>query len=326
MDGTRALAADDLDRVVEIDSLITGRRRTAFFEKRLVAALKEPKHFVYVACESGGALQGYLQARLLEGEYGGTDRVATLDNIGVAPGFQGRGIGHRLMDEFEAILRHKNIGEIQTQSDWRNAGFLRFISARGFQLASRQVLERAVEFVDTTQAAEAGTPAATHAELDFSDASGDEPGSLARNTVVCRTLSPDDLPSLVHIDSKISGSAKPAYYERKVREVLEESGIRVSMVAELKGQVVGFVMARVDYGEFDRTEPNAVLDGIAVYPGFEHHQIGSALLAQLLGNLSGLRLETIRTEVDSAHLDVLGFLVSNGFRTAQELAFSCRVE
>jgi ribosomal protein S18 acetylase RimI-like enzyme len=140
--------------------------------------------------------------------------------------------------------------------------------------------------------------------------------------VLCRALSEQDLPAVIHIDSKVTGHRHTAYYERKVTEALNESGIRVSMVAELEGQVVGFIMARVDYGEFDRTEPTAVLDSVAVHPGFGHHLVGSALLSTLLGNLTSLRLETIRTEVDAEHLDVLGFLLKNGFRQAQALAFS----
>jgi ribosomal protein S18 acetylase RimI-like enzyme len=322
----RPLQSADLAAVVDIDARIGGRRRTAFFEKRLEAALAEPKFFIYIACEQQGALQGYLHARLLEGEYGASENVATLDNMGVAPASQGRGIGKALMKEFEAILRHKGVGKIETQADWRNADFLKFLSAAGFRLAPRQVLEREVGFADTAGLQVADPyPLLESGDRDYSGSSGDQAGSLARDLVHCRSLTIADLPALVHIDSKLTGHRNTAYYERKVNEALNESGIRVSMVAELHGQVAGFIMARVDYGEFDRTEPTAVLDSIAVDPAEGHHLVGSALLSQLLANLTGLRLETIRTEVDATHLDVLGFLTRNGFHQSQELAFSLRL-
>jgi len=69
-----------------------------------------------------------------------------------------------------------------------------------------------------------------------------------------------------------------------------------------------------------------VLDSVAVIPGLGHHLVGSALLSTLLGNLTSLRLEIIRTEVDPDHLDVLGFLLKNGFRQSQELVFSRRLD
>lgn len=81
-------------------------------------------------------------------------------------------------------------------------------------------------------------------------------------------------------------------------------------------------MARVDFGDFGTTEPVAVLDSIAVDPDYRHTRIGGALLSQLLANLTGLRLEKIRTEVGVDHFDVLHFLMQNGFRNSQRLAFS----
>jgi N-acetylglutamate synthase-like GNAT family acetyltransferase len=80
-------------------------------------------------------------------------------------------------------------------------------------------------------------------------------------------------------------------------------------------------MARVDFGEFDRIEPAAVLDTIAVDPDYTHHLVGTALLSQLLANLSALHIEIIRSETDAEHFDVLRFLQRNGFAISQRLAF-----
>ena len=80
-------------------------------------------------------------------------------------------------------------------------------------------------------------------------------------------------------------------------------------------------MARVDFGEFDRIEPAAVLDSIAIDPDYAHHLVGTALLSQLLANLAVLRIEVIRSETDTEHFAVLGFLQRNGFASSQRLAF-----
>lgn len=320
---TRPLSENDFDAVVNIDTANSGRRRPGFFEKRLQAALAEPGYFVYIGHDHEGELKGYLLARVLEGEYGESTPVAVLDAIGVDPGSKDRGIGRQLMASFMDILRHKRIPAIHTEVDWRNTRFLNFLAAAGFQLAPKQILECDVNFVDTI--AQADTAPGESQEMDFSDPGGDDANALARDLVYCRTLTRDDLPELIRIDKHVTGKDHSGYYRRKVKEVVDETGIRVSMVAEIKGQVCGFIMARVDYGEFDRTEPTAVLDTLGVDPGYGHQQVGSALLSQLLANLTSLRLETIRTEVGADHFDILNFLMKNGFRTSQQLAFVCNV-
>lgn len=320
----RPLTKNDFEAVVNIDAVNSGRRRPGFFEKRLVAALAEPNYFIYIGHDVGGDMKGYLLARLLQGEYGERKPVAVLDAIGVDSVCKGQGIGRRLMQNFIDILKHKQIPEIHTEVDWRNTDFLHFLSAAGFQLAPKQILECAVDFVDTTAQGSA-EPGTENLETDYSDPGGDDANALARDKVYCRTLVREDLHSLIRIDKHITGFGNEGYYQRKVKEVVDETGIRVSMVAEIKGQICGFIMARVDFGEFDRTEPNAVLDTLGVDPGYAHQQVGSALLSQLLANLTSLRLEKIRTEVGADHFDILKFLMKNGFRTSQQLAFVCRV-
>ena len=321
---TRPLTESDFPNVVNIDAFNSGRRRPGFFEKRLHAALAEPDYFIYIGHDVEGELKGYLLARLLEGEYGERIPVAVLDAIGVEPSCKGLGIGHQLMEHFIEILKHKDFPEIHTEVDWRNTSFLKFLSASNFRLAPKQVLECEVGFVDTT--VRGGADAANDKqEKDFSDPVSDEAGALARDIVYCRTLMQEDLPALIRIDKHITGLDHSGYYQRKVREVMEETGIRVSMVAEIKGQICGFIMARVDFGEFDRTEPTAVLDTLGVDPAYGHQQVGSALLSQLLANLTSLQLEKIRTVVGADHFDILNFLMKNGFRTSQQLAFVCNV-
>ena len=136
----RPLRAEDLERVVEIDAALTGRSRRGFFEKRLTAAVARPQEFVYVGYDGENRLEGFVMARILEGEFGAAAPVARLDAIGVDPHCQSGGIGRSLLDGVDAVLRHKGIGELQSQVAWDNAGLLTFLSATGFQMAPRLVL------------------------------------------------------------------------------------------------------------------------------------------------------------------------------------------
>ena len=320
---TRPLTAADLARVIDIDAQYVGRRRDGFYRKRLEAALADPGGFAYLACDVDGTLQGYLLARLQDGEYGTAGRSASMDAIGVDSASGGKGMGRSLLAALDEILRHKGIGAVYTQAEWSNLPMLRFFAGTEFSLAPRYILERDAGYLDDFEFAddlveEAGRLGDPN---DYSDAEGDQRGALVRDIVPCRAMQRADLPSIVRIDRKISGKDNEIYYEQKMAEVFGESGIRVSLVAEQDDHVVGFAMARVDFGEFDRIEPAAVLDSIAVDPGYTHHLVGTALLSQLLANLATLRIEVIRSEADAEHFDVLQFLQRNGFTTSQRLAF-----
>jgi len=156
-------------------------------------------------------------------------------------------------------------------------------------------------------------------EIDYSDASGDDYESLARDRHPVRSLERRDLDDIVAIDRRLSGRDRREYLAQKVDESLEETGVRVSVVVEAADRVAGFLMARVDYGEFGRLEAHAVIDTLGVDPSHGHEGVGTALLSQLLTNLQALRVERVRTEVAWNDHALLGFLERCGFRPAQRL-------
>jgi len=158
-------------------------------------------------------------------------------------------------------------------------------------------------------------------EIDYGKPAEADFGSLARDRIPVRSMQESDLRALVTIDERITGRARPAYFERKLTEALRESDVRVSLVAELDGGPVGFVMARVDLGEFGRPELTAVMDTIGVDPDYRGRGVGRALLSQLLLNLAGLRVERLRTEIDWRERELLGFLDRCGFRPSRQLCF-----
>jgi len=167
----------------------------------------------------------------------------------------------------------------------------------------------------TSQRMDAGIP-------DYSDADGDDFEALSRDHVPIRSITENDLNAIVRIDAKLNGRERRDYFEAKLNEVMSETGVRVSLVAEIDDQVVGFIMARVDFGEYGRTEAAAVIDTIGVSPGNGRTGIASALLSQLLANLNALHVESVRTNVGWNSFPLLGFLDRNGFAPAQQLVLT----
>jgi ribosomal protein S18 acetylase RimI-like enzyme len=160
-------------------------------------------------------------------------------------------------------------------------------------------------------------------EVDYSLPAPTDVGELARDRIPVRSLREADLKALIAIDRRITGRDRSAYFERKLAEALHESDVRVSLVAELDGRPVGFIMARVDLGEFGRIEAAAVMDTIGVDPDYAGRGVGRALLSQLLANLATLRVDKVLTEVDWSDRELMAYLDRCGFKPSGRLSFDC---
>jgi len=158
-------------------------------------------------------------------------------------------------------------------------------------------------------------------EINYGDPPAPDFGPLARDLIPVRSMAARDLAALVEIDCRITGHERAKYFERKLADALTDSDVRVSLVAELDGVPVGFIMARVDLGEFGRVDTTAVLDTIGVHPDYQNRGVGRALVSQLLINLGTLRVESVRTEVDLKGRELLAYLDRCGFRPSQQLCF-----
>ena len=313
------LTANDLETVIAIDKAITGRERRGFFEKRLAGALERPGDYIYVGLHADGQLVGFALAKLVEGEFGSEDALASFDAMGVDPNFQGKGAGHRLITAIEDILRHKGVKTLTTQADWSNIAMLGFFDKCGFKLADKVVVAR-----DTSKLKPGTAPnhQDDEIEIDHSSPDGDDFDALSRDQVPVRSMTENDLAAMIKIDQKTGGHDRSAYFERKQNEVLNQSGVRVSLIAELDGFPVGFIMARVDLGGFGRTNPEAVMDTIGVNPDFQGHGVGKALIAQLMANLAVLQVEIVRTEIDWNDLGLIAFLSTAGFKPSQTVVLT----
>jgi GNAT superfamily N-acetyltransferase len=325
----RGLVAQDLDAVVDIDLQITGRSRRSYFERRLQAALRAPALHTQFAAEENGVLEGYVLARKLEGEFGRVEPALRLEVISVRPGEQGHGYGDALLGALEAYARKHAVFELRTQASWKDHGMLGFLHHAGFELGSNQMLDCGVHAgrIGSGDAEKvlAPEPHRLSAEIDHSAPQANDFEALARDHADVRSLERADLGEIMRIDRRITDRDRSAYISHIVDEAMHDSAIRVSLAAHQDGSVTGYVMASVDFGDFGRTEPVAVLDTIGVDPGFTGVGIGSALLSQLFVNLEALRVERVSTVVERDNFGLLQFFYRAGFGPGQQLGFVKRL-
>ena len=320
---TRPLAAADLQAVIAIDDALSGRPRRAYFERRLAAAKRDPERHLQFAVDEGGALAGFVLGHTLEGEFGRTEPALRMEAFGVAPSAQGRGLGAALAEAFESAARKRGLSEIRTASVWREHSMLRFLDRAGYRMSGSHVLDCALG------QAELGSPRETPVERraapgdanDYSTPLSQDFESLARDVADVGLLQEADLDGMARIDRRLTGRNRHGYLCRTFAETMADSSLRVSLAARADGAVAGFLMARLDYGDFGRAEPVAVIDTMGVDPLRAHHGIGRALLSQLFVNLGALGVERVETVVAGDNLELLGFFTRAGFGPAERLAF-----
>lgn len=144
---------------------------------------------------------------------------------------------------------------------------------------------------------------------------------LGSEDVEIRVMRESDVGPVTEIDYKVFGKRRPEYYERKISEVLDDEGGRLvtSLIAEVGGEVAGFIMGSVYLGEFGIPESIAYIDTIGVNPDFQHQGIGGYLLDEFKTTVGKAGATKVHTLVNWADTDLLGFFADGGFVASNTL-------
>jgi len=141
-----------------------------------------------------------------------------------------------------------------------------------------------------------------------------EPESL-----VIRVMKEDDLDGIVAIDAMYYGRERPEYYKEKLAAATKGAGINTSLVAEVEGKLVGFMIGALYTGEFGIPETTATLDTIGVHPMAAGQRIASSLLEQFADQVQKLGVSSIHTLVDWSDRNLMLFFQRSGFVPSKRL-------
>jgi len=127
-----------------------------------------------------------------------------------------------------------------------------------------------------------------------------------------RPLERQDIEAIVAIDEKILGDNRKDYWERKL-ETMDNKSSRASLVAEVEGNVVGFILGDISGWEFGVPETIAWIDTIGIDPAYQKKGLAKSLAFELIRNVRALGVKTIYTLVNWNDWDLLQFFHAMGF-------------
>jgi len=127
-----------------------------------------------------------------------------------------------------------------------------------------------------------------------------------------RTLKKDDLNAIVEIDQKVLGENRRNYWEGKL-ELMNRKSSQVSLVVEMNGEVLGFILGDISGWEFGVPETIGWIDTIGVDPAYQKRGLATALAHELIKNLKALGVKTVYTLVSWNDWDLLQFFHAMGF-------------
>jgi len=127
-----------------------------------------------------------------------------------------------------------------------------------------------------------------------------------------RPMTREDLEGVVAIDEKVLGEKRFDYWERKINLPEDPSQIG-GLVAEIEGQIVGFILGEFSGREFRAPGNIGWIDTIGIDPTYQREGLASLLLTHMVEHFRRGGVEMIHTLVNWSSWDLLQFYKKAGF-------------
>lgn len=138
--------------------------------------------------------------------------------------------------------------------------------------------------------------------------------------VIVRPMEPEDIDGILENDRKISGMDRAITYQGLVQKGLGGE-VDMSFVAEVKDQVVGFLLAHLSYVREELSEA-CVIRIFGVDPAFQRKGIASKLIQTLIERCRAKKIGLIRVMVAERDGDLQGFFRRLGFERGRYVEYS----
>ena len=136
-----------------------------------------------------------------------------------------------------------------------------------------------------------------------------------------RPLRPADLDAVTAIDAAAVGRSRRLFFEKRLQTVRADPGHYLTLGAEARGKLVGYVIAHLGRGEFGADFGSAVVEAIGVAPGCQRGGVGDMLMRALADAAREKGADALYSQVDWTNTALLGFFARTGFALAPRALF-----
>ena len=140
-----------------------------------------------------------------------------------------------------------------------------------------------------------------------------------------RPLDELDIGGIVKIDERITGIYRPDIWEQRVGYYMRRDP-GASQVAEVGGQVVGFMLGDLRAGEFGLEEASGWIERFGIDPDHRGRDLGRLMFDAMVAHFRAEGARSVRTLVDQKDAAVAGFLAAVGFTPAPLTALEMRLD
>ena len=159
---------------------------------------------------------------------------------------------------------------------------------------------------------ESGRPACWFKPLASEEISMTVP---AEADLIVRPVDDLDIGAITAIDERIGGAYRPDVWERRISYYLRRDP-DASVVAELDGAIIGFMLGEVRSGEFGLEEPTGWIEVLGVHPDHRERGVGRRLADAMLAHFRSRGASEVRTLVEDSSEGIASFFGSLGFAPA----------
>ena len=147
---------------------------------------------------------------------------------------------------------------------------------------------------------------------------------IASMMPVIRIMFSQDLDRIVEIEQTVLGQSRPEYWRMKLELVVKRSPVP-SLVAEVDGMVIGFIIGNANGWETGLPDRSGWIDTVGVDPAFQRKGIAKMLLSEMVNNLKGVGVDTVYTLVNWRDWNLLQFFDSLGFQKGNMISLELEI-
>lgn len=129
---------------------------------------------------------------------------------------------------------------------------------------------------------------------------------------IIRPLRKEDYVQIAEIDKKTTGRDRLNYWRLRTEIALTESSV-ISLVAEVDGKIVGFILGYIGGWEYTAPENVGWINTIVVTPEYQRRGIGQMLFNEMVEYMKKSGIKSIYAFVYWRDFDLLRFFDSIGF-------------